>query len=109
MTKLNPCPDCGHEPGVFDLTKLNSLEKFFQVSCPECDDDTSVICRSASGAMNAWNAATGGERTVKTLRDEFAAIALPLAWHAGSDNTPLGNIAALAYNMADSMLKERNK
>lgn len=111
MTKLNPCPGCGREPGIFELTKLNSLEKFFQASCPECDDDTSVICRSASGAMSAWNAATGGERAVKTLRDEFAMAVLNGAIAANTNHKPISydDLAADCYSVADAMMQERNK
>ena len=106
MTKLNPCPDCGREPD------LEEHGKAFRVACWHCSSTEFITARSANGAVNAWNAATGVGRSEpgdKTLRDEFAAITLPLVWHASSDNTPLDDIAARAYNMVDAMLKERNK
>ena len=103
MTKLNPCPNCGSEPDIFEYG-----EKHSHIYCTECGDPTEVMSFSVSGAINAWNAATG-EQPEKTLRDEFAAIALPLVWHTSSYSTPLCDVAALTYKMADAMLKERSR
>ena len=104
MTKLNPCPQCGSEPNI------NTLDDSVSICCGRCDSDDEyfVMSRSASGAINAWNAATS-EQPTRTLRDEFAAIALSLVWHTSSYSTPLGDVAALTYKMADAMLKERSK
>ena len=102
MSELNPCPDCGREPD------LEEHGKAFRVACWHCSSTEFISARSANGAINAWNAATS-EQSVKTLRDEFAAIALPLVWHTSSYSTPLCDVAALTYKMADAMLKERSR
>lgn len=103
MTKLNPCPLCGSEPDLEDLG--NS----FQVACWECSSVENAISRSASGAMNAWNAATGDgtKQSGKTLRDEFAMAALIGIQQI--EGLSYAYIAGTAYGIADAMLKERSK
>ena len=115
MTKLNPCPDCGREPDFEERGKT------FRVACWHCSSTEFITARTASGAINAWNAATGDGTTNqsgKTLRDEFAMAALvPVYAHCANkmdlDGYPDENwrdgIAKDVYAMADAMLKERNK
>ena len=105
MTELNPCPSCGNEPDIFEYR-----DNYSHIYCIECGDHTEAKSFSVSGAINAWNEATGGQQPrSKTLRDEFAMIALALAWQSSSDVTPIDDIAAKSYIMADAMLKERDK
>jgi len=63
-----------------------------------------------------WHIKTGGFARDKTLRDEFAELAMPmLAAEFYSQYEQLENgtvpdlISKLAYEFADAMLKERNK
>lgn len=53
-----------------------------------------------------WMVKTGGYAKDKTLRDEFAGLALQEIIHEGFD---LEETADRAYQIADAMLKERNK
>ena len=43
------------------------------------------------------------------MRDIFAMLALQGLLGGGQVNAPWGEIAAMAYRMADAMLKERSK
>ena len=104
MTKLNPCPDCGREP---DFEERGSV---FRVACWRCSSTEYITARSASGAMNAWNAATGDSATAqsgKTLRDEFAMAALTGMLQI--EGLTYQEIASGAYQLADTMIKERSK
>lgn len=107
MSKLNPCPLCGSEPDI------ESNGGYTSVYCVLCVDGFTITSESAIGAINAWNAATGGEQaapTEKTLRDEFAMAALPMFSEVASGGDYFGEEAAMyAYFVADAMLKERNK
>ena len=55
-----------------------------------------------------WMEKTGGFARDKTLRDEFAGLAMQadLTGYAGSN---WERVARQAYELADAMLKERNK
>ena len=55
-----------------------------------------------------WMQRTGGYARDKTLRDEFAELAMQadLTGYAGSN---WERVARQAYELADAMLKERNK
>jgi len=56
-----------------------------------------------------WHIKTGGYARDKTLRDEFAGLALQgfmSNFEAGDD---IESLPALIWLMADAMLKERNK
>lgn len=103
MTKLNPCPDCGVEPA------FQEGDSGFAIGCESCDSVVIVASKSANGAINAWNAASG-EKPEKTLRDEFAMAALvgTLAANLGAPST-YTVFAEDAYKHADAMIKERNK
>lgn len=116
MTKLNPCPQCGSEP---DFEESGSV---FRVACWRCSSTEYVTARSASGAINAWNAATGDGTTQssKTLRDEFAMAAyidkpmiVTILKENGVEAFSYQNFAELEaelrYIFADAMLKERSK
>lgn len=117
MTKLSPCPECGKEPD------LDERGEEFRVACGRCDSAEIIVARTASGAINAWNAATGDGTTTqsdKTLRDEFAMaahidkpmIATQLEEY-GVEDFSYQDFAELEarmrYIFADSMLKERGK
>lgn len=113
MTKLNPCPDCGREPD------LEERGKVFRVACWHCSSTEFITDRTASGAMNAWNMATGSSEA-KTLRDEFAMAAYidkpmiaTILKENGIENFSYLDFAELEarmrYVFADSMLKEREK
>jgi len=63
-----------------------------------------------SDAYDDWMVKTGGLARDMTLRDHFAAEAMP--WVA--EDLPLMDlfytqVAAKSYELADAMLKERNK
>lgn len=114
MTKLNPCPDCGREPDFEEGAKV------FRVACWDCSPIEFVTARTASGAINAWNAATSDGTTNqsgKTLRDEFAMAALAglqqVYWETiegyESGKHLVKCMAESAYEIADTMLKERSK
>lgn len=112
MSRLNPCPKCGGGPCV------NADVDSFNVYCKRCFDVTMIKARSEVGAVNAWNAATNGEQaspTEKTLRDEFAMAALTglqsVCWEdkCSTREKLIGRMTGVAYEIADSMLKERNK
>lgn len=108
MSKLNPCPDCGREPDFEERGKT------FRVACWHCSSTEFITARTASGAINAWNAATGDGTTNqsgKTLRDEFAMAALVGRVSESTSYVPTRYelIASDCYKMADAMLKERNK
>ena len=66
-----------------------------------------------AGAYTDWHIKTGGFARDKTLRDEFAGVALRglLAYAAttGKYAPPDDELAREAYKMADAMLKERAK
>lgn len=101
MSKLNPCPNCGSEPDIFEYGENHS-----HIYCTECGDPTEAVSRSVSGAINAWNSATG-EQPIKTLRDEFAmAVLIGIQQIEGLS---YAYIAGTAYGIADAMLKERSK
>lgn len=53
-----------------------------------------------------WHIKTGGFARDKTLRDEFAGLALQEIIHEGFDLEETSN---RAYKIADAMLKERAK
>jgi len=60
-----------------------------------------------------WHVKTGGFARDKTLRDEFAGVALQgllsYAATSGKYAPPDDELAREAYKMAEAMLKERNK
>jgi len=58
-----------------------------------------------------WHVKTGGFARDKTLRDEFAGLAMQgvLIEDAPSTFWQWGEIAKASYEMADQMLKERAK
>ncbi len=58
-----------------------------------------------------WILKTGGFARDKTLRDYFAGIALPQAIKEieEAETYNIKEIAEIAYQYADAMLKERNK
>ena len=57
-----------------------------------------------------WLARTGGyARDYMTLRDRFAMQALPAVLYAAPARVDKALHAEIAYEMADAMLKERNK
>jgi len=58
-----------------------------------------------------WIMKTGGFARDKTLRDYFAGIALPQAIKEieEAETYNIKEIAEIAYQYADAMLKERNK
>lgn len=104
MTKLNPCPDCGREP---DLQESGDV---FRVACWPCISTEYIAARTASGAMNAWNATTSEHALpVKTLRDEFAIAALTAITErsAASSTYDAAVVAQAAYLIADAMLEAR--
>lgn len=105
MTKLNPCPRCGSEPDIFEYGENHS-----HIYCTECGDPTEAVSRSASGAINAWNSASG-EQPVKTLRDEFAMAAIGgyMATESCLNSEAAEWAVAHSYEIADLMLKEREK
>lgn len=119
MTKLNPCPDCGREPD------LEERGKIFRVACWHCSSTEFITARSANGAVNAWNAATGegrSESSDKTLRDEFAMAALAgLLANSGGPiqasntcgwglvNCSVDEVSSFVFSLADDMIRERNK
>lgn len=106
MTRLNPCPDCGREPNI------NVLDDSVNICCGRCDssDEYLVMSRSASGAINAWNAATS-EQPTKTLRDEFAMAAISgyMATESCLSSESAEWAVTHSYEVADLMLKERSK
>jgi len=64
-----------------------------------------------AGAYTDWHIKTGGFARDKTLRDEFAGLALPHMLQANVGKW-VGNhetYAEQAYQFADAMLKERAK
>ena len=58
-----------------------------------------------------WMEQTGGYAKDMTLRDHFAGLALNILSDIWSENPDwdLEHIANCAYELADAMLKERNK
>lgn len=104
MTKLNPCPECGNEPDFEEGAKV------FRVACWDCSPIEFITARTASGAINAWNAATG-EQPAKTLRDEFAMAVISgyMATESDLNNESAEWAVKHSYKVADLMLKERNK
>lgn len=117
MSELNPCPNCGSEPDIFEYKS-----EYTRISCIECEHGAEVISESASGAINAWNDVTANfTQPIKTLRDEFAMAALTgilsdrdtalRIGKIGMDNLvcPAKLTATGAYAIADAMLKEREK
>jgi len=57
-----------------------------------------------------WMVKTGGFARNKTLRDEFAGLAMQgIIFAAGDEGYRDALVAKHAYLMADAMLKERNK
>jgi hypothetical protein len=57
-----------------------------------------------------WMVKTGGYAKDKTLRDEFAGLAMQAIRASDTeDMVSAKNLAVLAYQDADAMLKERNK
>lgn len=117
MNELSPCPNCGSEPDI-----VSAYSTFF-IHCNACDHGLSVKSKSASGAMNAWNAATADGPTAqsgKTLRDEFAMAAYidkpmiaTILKENGVEDFSYQDFAELEarmrYIFADAMIKERNK
>lgn len=104
MIELNPCPSCGREP------QIREMDNCFIVECGDCNNLTQSRAVSASGAINAWNEATGGRQNSKTLRDGLAMAALTglLASDTHTEWTTKG-VCARAYEIADAMIKERGK
>lgn len=104
MSELNPCPDCGREPDLEDRGKI------FRVACWHCSSTEFTTARSANGAMNAWNAATG-EQPAKTLRDEFAMAVISgyMARESCLNSESAEWAVTHSYEIADLMLKERSK
>lgn len=75
-------------------------------------EDTVQVARG----YTEWHIKTGGYAKDMTMRDYFAAMAMKgvlidEAIHDESDIAAewIGKIAAASYEMADAMLKERNK
>lgn len=55
-----------------------------------------------------WHIKTGGFARDMTLRDYFAAMAMPEIYHR-VETGGFERVAKLSYEMADAMLKERAK
>ena len=60
-------------------------------------------------AYTEWRIKCGGYAKDKTLRDEFAGLAMQTMLGWDNDHNNWGNYADYAYKMADAMLKERAK
>lgn len=121
MSKLNPCPQCGSEPDFKFLEADDHFGDEYVVGCKSCRDTILGRSKSANGAINAWNAATG-EQPVKTLRDEFAMAALTgLLVNSGGPiqalntcgwglvNCSVDEVSSFVFSLADDMVRERNK
>lgn len=110
MSDLNPCPQCGSEPDFKFLEADDHFGDEYVVGCKNCRDTILGRSKSANGAINAWNAATS-EQPAKTLRDEFAMAAISGYMATGSClNSESAEWAVThSYEIADLMLRERNK
>ena len=64
-----------------------------------------------AGAYTEWHIKTGGYAKDMTLRDHFAGLALKMLADEWEDHPDwdLEHIANSAYEIADSMIKERAK
>lgn len=79
--------------------------------------DQPIVMEGAYAKQYAdWNIKTGGYARDMTMRDYYAGLAMQgvlmdEAIHDESDIAAewIGKIAAASYEMADAMLKERNK
>jgi len=67
-------------------------------------EDTVQVARG----YTEWLVKTGGFARDMTMRDHFAAKAMQ-SINISRPNTAYDNVARYAYQMADIMLKERNK
>lgn len=104
MIKLNPCPACGNEPGLYI-----GAGPIYTVVC-RCGLAVDADTTNGDSAINAWNDITANFNSdpVKTLRDEFAMAYITGAAAAKTWITP-DSLAVNAYEAADAMIKERNK
>ena len=72
------------------------------------DETRQEISAAYAKDYTDWMVKTGGYARDMTMRDYFAAKAMQ-SINISRPNTAYDNVARYAYQMADAMLKERNK